>query len=123
MKYLGIDYGTKKIGLAMSEGTLPYPFKSVDTKQAVTEISRIVAQEKIDILVIGQPAVKIKPAFDKFVNELEINLASKIIIWDETLTSHKAQTLLLDKNKKQRQQQEHAVSASLILEDYLTKIN
>lgn len=119
MKYLGIDYGTKKVGLAISEGTLPYPYKNVDAKLAVAEISRVATVEKIEAIVIGQPSEKISEQFDQFVKDIKETVNVKLIIWDETLSSQKAQKLNLNKSRKRRKQQEHAIAASLILEDYL----
>jgi putative Holliday junction resolvase len=57
MKYLGIDYGTKKIGIAISndDGTLAFPRSIIsNTKDAIPTIAEIVAQEKIEHIVMGE---------------------------------------------------------------------
>lgn len=58
MKYIGIDYGTKKIGVAVSDsdGTLAFPKKVIanrDTTSAVENVRILCVSEKIDEIVIG----------------------------------------------------------------------
>lgn len=56
MRYLGIDYGTKRIGLAVSddEGLMAYPFKILDvTHDVIQRLVNLVEEEKIDEIVIG----------------------------------------------------------------------
>lgn len=58
MKSLGIDYGNKRIGIAVSDdsGILAFPFTTVEnTPAAFSEIQRIVKEEKIEAVVVGMP--------------------------------------------------------------------
>ena len=60
MRHLGIDYGTRRIGLALSDegGRLASPLDVLyvtDPLQAVPAISAIVAQEHVGVLVVGLP--------------------------------------------------------------------
>lgn len=58
MKYLGIDYGEKRIGIAVSDdgGMLAFPHATVEnTPAAFSEIQRICDEEKVDTVVIGIP--------------------------------------------------------------------
>lgn len=58
MRYLGIDYGEKRIGIAVSDdsGMLAFPHATVEnTPAAFSEIQRIVKEEKIETVVIGLP--------------------------------------------------------------------
>jgi len=57
MKYLGIDYGTKRIGLAISgsEGILAHPYKTIKNNKNLTSIiGEIVKKESIESMVIGE---------------------------------------------------------------------
>lgn len=57
MKYLGIDYGTKKIGLAVSDdrGTLAFPHSIIkNTKKIVSVVVSLVQQESIHAIVVGE---------------------------------------------------------------------
>jgi len=55
-KYLGIDYGTKRIGIAVSnsEGTIAFPRETIKNDANVLEtVARLVADEKIESIVVG----------------------------------------------------------------------
>ena len=55
-KYLGIDYGAKRIGIAVSngEGTIAFPRETIKNDANVLEsLARLVASEKIGSIVVG----------------------------------------------------------------------
>lgn len=58
MKYLSIDYGTKRIGLAQSDisGSIAFPYKILENKGKYTilEIVKVVKDLKIDKIIIGE---------------------------------------------------------------------
>lgn len=56
MKYLGIDYGTRRVGVAISdeEGKFAFPRHIFDTRVAAQEIALLVKKEAIDQMIIGQ---------------------------------------------------------------------
>lgn len=57
MRYLGIDYGSKKIGLALSdeEGTMGFPHKVVsNTPRLIDELCALIARENVAAVVIGE---------------------------------------------------------------------
>ncbi len=120
-KYLGIDYGQKKIGLALADDQtrLATPLAVVsDLKQ----ILAIINQEEIDILVIGVPYQKLSlkfplpEEFNQFVKQLKAKVKLPIKFIDERLTSKSARVLAKDKKVRF---QEHAVAAMVMLQDYL----
>ncbi len=56
MRYLGIDYGSKKTGLALSDGagTMGFPYATVSTTPALAqEISALIAERGVGAIVIG----------------------------------------------------------------------
>ncbi|HEY2740244.1 MAG TPA: Holliday junction resolvase RuvX [Thermoanaerobaculia bacterium] len=58
MRALGIDFGEKRIGLAVSEGSLAVPLctlKRRDDRSALAEIAAIASREEISRLVVGEP--------------------------------------------------------------------
>lgn len=56
MKFLGIDYGTKRIGFAISpDGRVALPFKIVESRNILRKIKEIVREEKIEVIVLGIP--------------------------------------------------------------------
>ena len=57
MRYLGIDYGSKKIGLAFSDeaGTMGFPHAIIsNTPRLVDELCALIAKENIGAVVIGE---------------------------------------------------------------------
>lgn len=56
MKYIGIDYGSKRIGVAISddEGSFAFPKAIVTPDQAVVDITAICQEEGIGAIVIGE---------------------------------------------------------------------
>ncbi len=78
MKILGIDYGTKRIGLALSDesGGFAFPHSIVSTPNALAAICALVDTEKIDCIVIGYSVAS---------NGLENETATKAVLFKEKL--------------------------------------
>jgi len=120
-KYLGIDWGKVRIGLAIgySETKIAMPFKVVEN---INDIINIIRDEQIDITVIGEPRkmrdknLKMDKDFLKFADLLEnkINIPIKKI--DERLSSQAADAL--EGNNKTKAPRD-ALAAMLILQTYL----
>ena len=58
MRYLGVDYGSKRIGLALSDeaGTMGFPYAIMaNTPRSVDELCALIAKENITVVVIGDP--------------------------------------------------------------------
>ena len=57
MKYLGIDFGSKRIGLAVSdgEGKMAFPHSVIlNDKNLLVEMKKIIEKEKVESIVIGE---------------------------------------------------------------------
>lgn len=130
MRYLGLDYGLKKVGLAISEGQIASPLKVLEIsglKDAVNKISSVIDKEGIDRVVIGVPdSGQAKNAVKKFITELKLNLKNElvsVIEADETLSSQSAQDLMLNLNLSQEaRKKEDAYAAVIILQNFLDSI-
>ncbi len=57
MRYLGIDYGQKRVGLALSdtEGLLGMPFKTIENKDLIKNLKKIIKEENVGVIVLGLP--------------------------------------------------------------------
>lgn len=144
MKYLGIDYGTKKIGLAISDqnGKIAFP-KSVipNSKNVVQDILDIISCEGVESIVVGKSLDPwgsenlVQRKIDSFTKELSSHLDGiEIIEQDERGSSLAATAHLYGKgniaNKKwtsrdneKKRQDEDAGAAAIILQRYLDKKN
>ncbi len=126
--YLGIDLGEKTTGLAISESSLATPYQTITHKtqeEAVAKVVDICGRLQVDTIVLGYVEGKIKTIFETFATRLQALMPNvKIIMWDETLTSGQAQEYMikLQVPKLKRQQKEHEVAASIILQSYLDSI-
>ncbi|MBN1168366.1 Holliday junction resolvase RuvX [Candidatus Woesebacteria bacterium] len=128
MRILGIDYGKRKIGLAMSsEGKLATPLsvlKVSSDNEAVEKIRQILKSKNITRLVLGISEGKMAEETKDFARKLEENLGVKIVFYDETLTTKDAQKMSIEAGikRKKRKDMEDAYSATLILQGYIDSL-
>ena len=126
--WLGLDYGARKIGLAIGdlETKIASPFKIlVNGPKFESEIKAICQQENIAKVVIGLPqgmqgnkSEQYEEAIN-FGKKLHQTLGLEVIFQDEKLTSTYAQKLLQGTKAKGN---DDAVAAMLILQGYFDKL-
>ncbi len=126
MVYLGVDYGKRKIGLAISEGLVATPLKVLEVSSlddAINKIKSVVKAEHAQELIVGVPesgeALKITKSFVSRICKVV-----KVVEFEETLSSRDAleKMIKLGKGKKARSL-EDAYSATLILQNYLDSLD
>lgn len=128
MKYLGIDYGDAKIGLAIadSETGLALPYKIISNKKGnflLKELQDIIKSEKIEIIIVGVPfnlSSKTSSQENKarqFIDFLREQLLDvEIIPYDERFSTQAA-------HKLQTGNKDDDIAAMLILQGYLDRLN
>jgi len=131
MKYLAIDLGEKRIGLATSDtnGVISQPFLSFQRKsdtEAIDRISQICTKENIDRIVLGIPysaSESNQKRFYSFKEKLEKSLETTVETWDETFSTKQAQNMVAfsDAVPERRRTNKHRddVAAAIILQEYL----
>jgi putative Holliday junction resolvase len=138
VRALGIDYGERRIGLALSDptGLLASPWKTLANDANLDAAAARIAAElatldgdadRVDVIVVGLPRRLNGDPNDQTarVRSLSSLLGARtalpVILQDERLTSHEAEALLAarepDWRKRKRRLDEMA--AALILQDYL----
>ncbi|PIS13474.1 MAG: Holliday junction resolvase RuvX [Candidatus Tagabacteria bacterium CG09_land_8_20_14_0_10_41_14] len=101
MRILGVDYGTKRIGLALSDKTgkfaFPYSVIKFTLPQDVNlEIRKICEENNVKKIVLGKPegykgdAGKILGQIEKFKKEMEKSIGLPVIYENEVLTTQQA---------------------------------
>ncbi len=122
-KYLGIDWGEKRIGLALAdeETCLALPLKTVSN---LTELLAVIKTEEIDVIIIGSPRkmsgeVANNPSWLNFVEQLKEKSGKPVNLIDERLSSLAADALSGEKKDKAERDE---IAASIILQDYLDLI-
>ena len=134
MRYLGLDLGTKTLGIALSDklGIVASFYKSIryeDEDKLIDEIISIVDKESVDKIVLGLPKNMNNSlgfrAEDTiaFKEKLEQRSNKEVILEDERLTTVVAQKTLIDADmsRKKRKKVVDGVSAVIILQSYLDR--
>jgi putative Holliday junction resolvase len=132
-KKLGIDYGNKIIGLAISDNdnkiALGYGIiENEDMEDSIYRISKLIDKEDIDTIIVGIPlGLKniITTQTDttlKFIDKLEDEIDITIEKIDERFTTKIAQDFIKTK-KNSKIGDKDIKAAQIILQDYLDKIN
>lgn len=127
MRILAIDYGQKKVGVALATSPLAEPYKVIrftSNKVLIKELGKIIDEEQIEKLVVGVSEGKMGKESKRFGEKLKIEFELPLYFQDETLTTYKAQELSLEAGikRKKRKELEDAYSAALILQAYLDSI-
>ena len=124
MRILAIDYGRKKIGLAISNDKVAEP-KSVIrykyVKEVLAKISEVIENEKIERVVVGISEGKMEMESRSFARALREIIKVPVVTYDETLSTHDAQNLSIKAGlkRKKRKNLEDAYAAAIMLQNYL----
>jgi putative Holliday junction resolvase len=125
MRYLGIDFGSKRVGLALSDESnkLAFPFLVLaNNSKLLLEIEKIINQNKITCLVVGESTDfkglpnKIMKEINIFSEKIKQDLDLPIFFEPEFMTSAQAEQIQ-GKNKMN-----DASAAAIILQTYLDKL-
>lgn len=126
MKILGIDFGQKSIGLAISQGYLAEPWQTIKKGKNLEKIiADLCRKEEIGLIIVGISEGKMAEIQKKFGQNLAKISQLPVEFWDETLTSKEATQKMAEAKvrKKKRKEKEHAFSAALILQSFLDAQN
>jgi putative holliday junction resolvase len=132
MRILGLDYGTKRVGVAISDelGLTAQGIATItvrNRRQLINEIESIVHIRGVETIVLGYPlrldnsegiqCEKVKA----FARSLSACLAVPVILHDEALTTKEAEDILRNGGMRWRRRKEAVdkLAACLILQSYL----
>ncbi len=121
MIVLGVDYGRRRIGLALaSEGIIETKgaIEYRKLSQALEEIQGLIIREKVELVVVGRSSGAMGLEIDEFVRRLKKMIKLPVELVDETLTSWEAERRVGWRDKSRV----NSVAAALILERYLDRI-
>ncbi len=130
MRILGIDYGDRQIGLALSD---PFGWTAQglevlkNTPQVLDKLQELVQKHQVEKIVLGWPKNMDGTLGERAILaqewavELEGRLHLPVVLWDERLTTVAAQKTLLeaDLSRKKRKKVVDQLAAVLILQNYL----
>ena len=138
MRVLGIDYGARRIGLALSDATAtlasPWrmlqrpPSEAATLRMLIAEITTLATDDDgLQAVVVGWPRrldgspTDQTPIVETFARALGAQIAVPVVLQDERLSSVEAESRLAAREKSWRARKDRldAAAAAVILQDYL----
>ena len=135
MRYLGLDLGTKTLGLAISDelGTIATSYKILhhqeDYDSLIFQLEEVVNEKNIKAFVLGFPKNMNNSVGErgeitlKFKEKLEREFQLPVYMEDERLSTRQAENLLISNNtsRKKRKKVIDCVAATIILQSFLDR--
>ncbi|HUS60424.1 MAG TPA: Holliday junction resolvase RuvX [Nevskiaceae bacterium] len=124
MAILSIDFGLRRVGLAISVDSLVQLLDVVQNSPGLIKQLVVICQKnEIERIVIGLPEGEIAEKVKKFACQLKLAINLPVDFQDETLTSQKALDMMIKSGKKRkaRQEKQDSFAAALILQRYLER--
>ncbi|MDG2139042.1 MAG: Holliday junction resolvase RuvX [Flavobacteriales bacterium] len=135
-KIIAIDYGSKRVGVAITDSLrmIAFGLSTILTEEVFVFLDKLIKKESISEIVVGLPKNldnsqnEITDAVSAFINKLNQKYPDIVInSIDERFTSKMAKKTILDSgvNKKRRRNKSlvDKVSATIILQSYLQKLD
>ena len=136
MKYMGLDLGTRTLGVSISDMTKTIAtaygtihFKEEDYDEAISKLSTIIEKEPIEKIVLGFPknmngtiGPRALVTLD-FKKQLEDTFKIPVEMQDERLSTKEASGYMIeaDVSRKKRKKKIDSLAANIILQTYLDK--
>jgi putative holliday junction resolvase len=129
MRTLGVDHGTVRVGLALSDelGMLATPLETVENPKTLARIQALITEKNISKIVVGLPrnmdgsygpkAEEVR----KFAEHLKQKVNLPVVLWDERLTTRSVERMLIeaDVSRQKRKDVIDKLAAQQILQSYL----
>ena len=135
MRILGLDYGSKTVGVAVSD-LLGFTAQGVEIirrksenkmRQTLARIEELIAQYQVEEIVLGLPKNMNNTLGDRAEKSLELKETLErrtglpVVMWDERLTTVSANRVLMETGVRRENRKEHVdeIAAVFILQGYL----
>lgn len=131
-RVMGIDYGEKRIGIALSDPllTFAYPFTTLPNDLSfIKNLLKIIKEKKVSKIILGLPSDKFMASKElankvhNIKNEIETQTKIEIILWDEEFSSviakEKINESVTKKSVRRKKDLLDQHSAAIILQEYL----
>lgn len=133
-RILAVDYGAKRIGLALSDetGTLARPLRVIEqSEQACETIAGVAREQRVGQVIVGRPSTlrhersRSTEEAEAFAARLRECLPPEVdmVLWDERLTTKQALSLMREVGTDERRGRARVdmVSAALLLQSFLDR--
>ena len=138
MKIMGLDLGSKTVGVAISDPLLltAQPVETITRKeenklrQTLARIEELIVENKVEKIVLGYPknmddSIGDRARFsEEFKDKLERRTGLEVILWDERLTTVAADEVLIESGVRRENRKRYVdqIAAVFILQEYLDSI-
>ena len=136
MVYLGLDLGSKTLGISVSDrtGIIASSLEVLrynDYEELLNKLDKIVEDKRVDVFVLGNPlnlngsvSVRSEMSFE-FKSILENRYNKEVVMQDERLSTVEANRMLIsnDTRRKNRKKVVDKIAATVILQSYLDRRN
>lgn len=139
MRIMGLDYGTKTVGVAISDPLLITAqgietiFRKEENKLRKTcaRIEALIAEYEVEKIVLGFPKHMNNDIGERaeksleFKEMLERRTGLEVVMWDERLTTVEAERTLIEGNVRRENRKAHIdkIAAIFILQGYLDSLS
>lgn len=121
-KTLALDYGTKRIGLAISQGTLAEPLEVIlNQADTLEKIKNICDQQRVSQILVGISEGEMAEKTKEFIMHLRQVVKLQVITTDETLSSYQVEQMLKHRGIKKTKRTgpiDH-YAAAVFLQDWI----
>ena len=135
MKLMGLDYGTKTVGVAVSDGLMltAQPVETITRKSSnklrktLARIEALVQEHGIEKIVLGYPknmnntlGVRVEETLE-FKEMLDRRMGLPVVLWDERLTTMESERILMAGGVRRENRKDviDQLAASIILQSYM----
>lgn len=135
MRLLGLDYGTKTVGVALSDplGVTAQPVETITRKspnklrKTLARIETLIAENNVEKIILGYPKNMNNTVGDRaedavsFKEHLERRTGLPVVLWDERLTTMESERILMSGGvrRENRKAVIDQLAASIILQSYM----
>jgi putative Holliday junction resolvase len=135
MRLIGLDYGTKTVGVALSDalGLTAQPIETITRKssnklrQTLARIEALINENQVEKIVLGNPKNMNNTEGDRvaetlqFKEQLERRTGLPVVLWDERLTTAESERILMASGvrRENRKSVIDQMAASIILQSYM----
>ncbi len=130
MRVLGLDFGERRIGVALSDpnGWLATPLTVLNRSSREEDfcaIQALIEQHGVDRVIVGYPRSMDGTAgpqarlVENYAAQLRTRLQVPVVLWDERLSTAHAERLIHEAGKRVRRERIDAAAAAVILQSYL----
>lgn len=139
MRVMGLDYGSKTVGVAVSDplGITAQGIETITRKEenklrkTLARIEELVKEYEVEKIVLGFPKNMNNTIGDRAEKSLELKamlerrIGIPVIMWDERLTTVEAERTLMESNVRREERKKYVdkIAAVFILQGYLNSLS